>query len=305
MTEEELNEAKFLLEEHNAKREDRRFDLEEKRYQLELKRAEREGDFLYRHSTTLITAAISLAAIVVSASGPITAYIQKEKELNQQEILKIREQDQTRQQEEGKLKQAQLESDRKWRSDAASYLSTHKEIIFSNNTDDQVRIREVMLLVFPSDVVDAIFKGLEVRATSSASREVWTGGRKAVDQVVTSNESTVSGARLPPDAYSSKQSLVELLNGPNRRDASNSLIRDYARNRSGVVTSLNAAIQPESEAIAYRVNLYILFTLARIPDQWEGTAEQIKAIEHLTSSKNMADPTYQKWAKQALSHVKQ
>jgi len=277
MTEEELNEAKLLLE--------------KRKVELEERKNERENSFSYRHIATII----SLAAVLVSASGPITAYIQKQQE---QSLA------------EAKFKADQEESDRKWHIEAVNYLSIHKDIISSNCTDDQIHMREVMLLAFPSNIVDAIFQGLEKRATSENCKKVWFDGLKAVDQSNTSNESTVSATPISIKADSSTESLIELLNGPTRRDVSNSLINDYIANKSKaeiIARLIDAANQVEKKAtVLYRVHLYILFTLARIPGNWEGDANQIKKIKDLadpSKTDNMKDPTYKKWAIQAVNNA--
>lgn len=279
MTEHELNIAKYLMEL-------RRLELDEKL-------AKRDEEFLYRNSTTLITGAISLAAIIVSLSGVAISFSQKEKELALQTGQNERAQS-----------QAVFEANRKWRSDAANYVSANRELIFSGNTKDQIQIREVMILAYPPDIVDALFKGLEQQAKES-EKVTWADGRKALDAVLTENSSAVSPQITPVAMLApTSDSLVELFNGPTRRDVSNSLVREYAKDKKAVIDRLIATVRPEKDPSAYRVNLYVLFTLARIPGHWEGTPEQQQVIKALGESRNMADHTYAQWAKQANEHAK-
>jgi hypothetical protein len=159
-------------------------------------------------------------------------------------------------------------------------------------------------LFFPGDVVDAIFRGLAVKAETGREKQVWEQGRRNIDQISTANESTVLSTDPSPSfTAADTAALVQLLNGPSRREVSNKLIAEYHVNPKGTVSALVAAIQPEMSASAYRVNLYILFTLARIPGNWLGTSDQIEAIRSLSRSGNMTDPTYARWAAQAVKRA--
>ncbi|MFN3659052.1 MAG: hypothetical protein ACK4UO_17540 [Pseudolabrys sp.] len=76
------------------------------------------------------------------------------------------------------------------------------------------------------------------------------------------------------------EKLPELFSGPNRRDASDRLIKLYADNKALVVDAVINAIVPESSA-AYRINIYVARTLRLIPGKWEGSAAQLQAVELL------------------------
>lgn len=299
MTEEEYRAAQVELQRAESDRASRRLDNDLARLKIEQQRAANERSFFFRNSATIITASVSFAAAAIAASGPISQYIQKERESQRQQSEERVSRAQMQAQESSRLQQVQLESNRKWRSDAAGYMAAHKDIIFSERYADQERIRDVMALVFPDDVVDAIFRGLKARAASEQGRIVWENGRKALDQIATANESITSVESQPTVVASDLRTLVEQLNGPSRREVSNRLIADYAVDKKAVVSALVGAIQPESSPIAYRVNLYILFTLARVPGGWEGTPAQASAIATLSQSRNATDPTYAKWAERA------
>ena len=69
-----------------------------------------------------------------------------------------------------------------------------------------------------------------------------------------------------------------------------------------VVNALISGILPTSEKFSYRVNLYIAFTLARVPGGWEGTTEQLSAIDGLRHTPNNDDPTFKKRTKEAYDN---
>ena len=60
-------------------------------------------------------------------------------------------------------------------------------------------------------------------------------------------------------------------------------------------------IVPPGEAATYRVNLYILVTLARIQGGWTGTEAERAAVGAIANSSERSDPTYKKWADQAIA----
>jgi hypothetical protein len=144
MTEEEHRAAQLDLQRQATALRVQEVELDKARLRLEQERAGRERSFVYRNAATIITACVSLAAAVIAASGPISQYIQKQRELQAQELSR----EQTGTQERTKLELARIDSDRKWRGDAAGYLATHRDIIFSKNIEDQQKIRDVMVLVF-------------------------------------------------------------------------------------------------------------------------------------------------------------
>ena len=58
-----------------------KIELEQQRLKIEKTRAEQENRYLQRHLGVIITAAVSLAAVLVSATQIWVASITKEKEL--------------------------------------------------------------------------------------------------------------------------------------------------------------------------------------------------------------------------------
>lgn len=100
--------------------------------------------------------------------------------------------------------------------------------------------------------------------------------------------------------------LVSLFGGPDRRAASDKLVALYAAGqRDQVVSALLGAVVPKEAANSYRVNLYVLYTFARIGPRWEGSREQVRAVEALAGlARYYDDPTYSTWAQKAVSQAR-
>jgi len=276
VTEEELNEAKF--------------HLERERFEFEKDTAARERHFLYRNAATIITAAISLAALAVSLGQVWVEHIRKEREIEVTQAKNDKE-----------LKLEELREDRKWKYDTLQFVSSNKDAVFGGDDAERKRIRDVMTVTFPVEVLDKLFSDLEERGKSPEEKATWSEGQKDVDRKVVASTDTTSTTNLPSNILN-KDELVKQLTSSNRRDVSNSLIEMYKQNKKAVVDALINAILPESDSNSYRNNLYVVYTLARIPDGWEGSDGQAQQIAELRRTRNYADPTFKQWVDQTLQN---
>jgi hypothetical protein len=278
MTEEELNQAKFKLE--------------RERFEFEKEIAVRERRFLYRNSAAVITAAISLAALAVSISQVWVAHIGKQREIEVTQLQKDKE-----------LKLEELREDRKWKYDTLQFVSSNKDAVFGGNDSERKRIRDVMTVTFPIEILDKLFSDLEERGKSPEEKATWSEGQKEVDRKVVASSDITSRTDLPSNILN-KDELVKQLTSSERRDVSNSLIEMYKQNKQAVVEALINAILPESDKNSYRNNLYIAYTLGRIPDGWEGADKQAGQIAELRHTRNYSDPTFKQWVDKTLQNQK-
>ena len=278
MTEEQLNEDKFKLE--------------RERFEFEKETAVRERRFLYRNSAAVITAAISLAALAVSISQVWVEHIRKEREI---EV--------TQGKNDQELKLEELREDRKWKYDTLQFVASNKDAIFGGIDSERKRIRDVMTVTFPVEILDKLFSDLEERGKSPEEKATWSEGQKDVDRKVIASTDSTSTTDLPLNILN-KDELVKQLTSSDRRNVSNSLIEMYKQNKKAVVDALINAILPESDSNSYRNNLYIVYTLARIPDGWEGSDGQAQQIAELRRTTNYADPTFKQWVDKTLQNQK-
>ncbi len=278
MTEEELNQAKL--------------ELERERFEFEKETAVGERRFLFRNSATVITAAISLAALAVSISQVWVEHIRRQREI---EVTQV--------QNDKELKLEELREDRKWKYDALQFVSSNKDAVFGGNDSERKRIRDVMTVTFPVEILDKLFSDLEERGKSPEEKATWSEGQKEVDRKVVASTDITSRTDLPSNILN-KDYLVKQLTSSERRDVSNSLIEMYKQNKKAVVDALINAILPESDKNSYRNNLYIVYTLGRIPDGWEGSDNQAEQIAELRRTRNYSDPTFKQWVDKTLQSQK-
>jgi len=194
-----------------------------------------------------------------------------------------------------------LREDRKWKYDTLQFVSSNKDAVFGGDDAERKRIRDVMTVTFPVEVLDKLFSDLEERGKSPEEKATWSEGQKDVDRKVVASTDTTSTTNLPSNILN-KDELVKQLTSSNRRDVSNSLIEMYKQNKKAVVDALINAILPESDSNSYRNNLYVVYTLARIPDGWEGSDGQAQQIAELRRTRNYADPTFKQWVDQTLQN---
>ena len=174
---------------HNPQLEERKLLLEQERLEIEKQRVSADMSFLHRHSGTLISAAVSFAAVVVSITQLWVAEIQKQ-----------REYEVTRQQKEKELSLATLESERRWRAEIGKFISDNKEVILRGSLDERTQMRDLMFAIFPSFIVDRAFEKLAITADPKA-KVVWEQGRFAIANLIPNIGGVWSDLNSPSNTY--------------------------------------------------------------------------------------------------------
>lgn len=156
--------------------------LEERRIKLEEAKAAKEGRLLTKYLGTVITAIISLAAVLVSVS---TIY-SKDKELAMVNAQKSSELD--------LLKKRQ---DQEWSLNTAKFFTEHNKEIFSGKPKERDAILRILFLTLPKDVIAAISQkdpaiGRSIERARNSIGDVTTG-----DVGLTTKASNVSILTTP------------------------------------------------------------------------------------------------------------
>ena len=279
MTEEELNQA--------------RHELERERFEFEKGRVRQEGSFFNKNFATLITGAISVAALSISISQVWVANIQKNRELRRQDHELTLEKE--RNEEQSKLERER--DDRKWNYESLQFVADHRDVIFGKDELQQSRICQVMFVTFPKPILAELFPGI---SAESQNPRVWIKAQGTVEAGILGS-SNAPQMDLPKDILT-RDELARQLNGPNRRSISDALVSSYSQNKSGVLAALISAILPEIDKNSYRNNLYIAVTLARLPGGWEGYSADLDRLKGQT--RNYQDPTFRKWVDAAVQNHK-
>jgi hypothetical protein len=87
----------------------------------------------------LLTALISAAAVIVSATQILVAHLNKSKE----------------------MELARMDQDRQWRLNISEFLISHMEQIFSNDLQTRTRVRDVVRLAFPAEITAMLFTRID------------------------------------------------------------------------------------------------------------------------------------------------
>jgi len=112
-----------------------------------------------------------------------------------------------------------------------------------------------------------------------------------------------SATTVPLLESSNLAELVALFGGPDRLRASNALLALYSGLPNETVAALVEAVVPESpNSNSYRVNLYVVFTLARLRPNWIGSEAQRQTIEGLRDQGSYSDATFRRRVDQALEN---
>lgn len=97
--------------------------------------------------------------------------------------------------------------------------------------------------------------------------------------------------------------LISKFGGPERLAASNALVERSKTNPNPVVDALIDELGKQHEDLSYRFNLYVVFTLARIPNKWPGTDVQRDKVIALQKSPNYQnDATFRSRTDEAISN---
>jgi hypothetical protein len=243
--------------------EEQRLALERQRLDIEKGRTKAEQKFFRKNAGVLLTTAISLAAVLVSATQIAVAYITKEKEI---EINRVT---------------AEKDQELKWKAALLNYVTANMDGIFSNDKKKQARYLSLMLSTFQT----------KYRYTDEVIQNIATLTTEEIPPAITDSNVNPAIGQLIAD-----------FKGPDRLVASNRLTELYETNPDAVIAALIANLLEADDELSYRVNLYICFTLSRIKSGWKGTEQQRDRVSKLTNSKNYQDDTFKRRVDEAINN---
>jgi hypothetical protein len=142
-----------------------RLEIERERLRLEQTRLQIENKFWNKNTGTVITAMISLVAIVVSLSQVWVAKITKDRELQMTAIQK-----------QSELTLLQEQRDREWNLNAAKFVTENRKAIFDGDQREQELFAKLIPTIFPKDISASLLDKLIANSTGTA-QETWKQGR--------------------------------------------------------------------------------------------------------------------------------
>jgi len=147
---------------------DAHLEIERERLAIDKARALQEERFWFKNSGTVITALVSLAAVVVSLTQVWTASISKAAELARL--------DQQKEKEAAMLHQQQ---EREWSLSVARFVMENRNALFSGNPDERRLYAKVIPAIFPPEVSASLFDNLIAVSDAPAQAE-WREARAKV-----------------------------------------------------------------------------------------------------------------------------
>lgn len=200
-----------------------RLDIERQRLDLDRSKAEREKSFLRINSGILISAAVSLAAIVVSIAQVWVTKISKDKELQIVSIQKKSELDLQEKEKERELSVLEAQKKREWDLNAAKFITDNRRAIFNGTTEEQRLFAKIIGSIYPPEISASLLERIE-RASPPAAKKTWREARTAIGQASTSPNTIANfhihppGSVADPDAERVTLSpdgkyVAQLLNG--------------------------------------------------------------------------------------------
>lgn len=287
MTPDELNAAKFALD--------------QRRFRFDRAKAKLEQRFLFRHSAVLISGALSLATIILSVASVINGM----QATKQNQHLQVEETQRKAKAEEEATKRAAAETERKASFDLLQYITANYELIFSQTTAKQIRIRSVMEPAFPKAALESTFAQLAVTAPTRDGPNVWQEDLRKADVAGVAGASPKPAVGAGPAAVpATRDELIKALTGPQRRLEADRLAHLPAEELASTVALLTSTLLPQTDRWSYRFNLYAAFALAKAPRGWSGSRAQLAAVSALAQSGNYADDTFKNWVDAAIKNYR-
>lgn len=282
MTPEELNLANY--------------ELDSRRFRFERAKAKREHRFLFRNAAVLITSGISLATVAVS----VASVLNTRQATRQSNDAQLEETKRKAKSEEEATKRALAETDRKSSLELLQYITINYDLIYSNKTEKQVRIRNAMELAFPRPALERAFERLAEKAPTTDGPNVWQEELRQADKEVIKGplNRPVGGGSSP--IATTQEELLAALTGPYRRLEAERLANLEGEDAVSAINMLVSSLLPQTDRWSYRFNLYAAYTLAKFPAGWPGSSTQLAAVQEIKKSGNYRDPTFKIWVDAAL-----
>lgn len=287
MTPEDLNAAKFALD--------------QRRFRFDRAKAKREHSFLFRNSAVLISGALSLATIAVS----VTSAINSTQATKQNYDLQLQETLRKAKAEEEATKRASAETDRKASFDLLQYITENYDLVFSQKSEKQIRVRNAMEPAFPKAALERAFAQLAETAPTKDGPNVWQEEQRKSDVsgVVGDPPKPPVGGGSPP-LPSTRDELIKALTGPQRRLEADRLAKLPPGQVEPAISLLISTLLSQTDRWSYRFNLYAAFTLAKVPGGWQGSKEELASVTALTKSGNYTDSTFRTWVDAAIKNYR-
>lgn len=170
-------------------------NIENSKLEIEKLKIGREQKFWNRNSGALITATVSLAAVIVSLGQVWSTWISQDKQLQIAALQKGQEIEMINRQKEKELSLLDEQNRREWNLSAAKFITDNRKTIFDGNPQEQKLLAKVIQTIYPPDVAFSLLEKLE---SASPPDEVSTW-REAREKIVRPAGAAKRVIRVKPD----------------------------------------------------------------------------------------------------------
>lgn len=181
-------------------------DIENSKLEIERLKLEREQKFWNRNSGTLITALVSLAAVIVSSGQVISTWISQNRQLQIAIIQKNQEIDMVERQKVKELALLDEQNRREWNLNAAKFIADNRKGLFDGSQQEQKLLAKVIRTVYPPDVAALLLEKLESTSLPSEG-STWREAREKIVRPVSSLK-RVLGAATAQSADTARQNAA-------------------------------------------------------------------------------------------------
>jgi hypothetical protein len=158
-----------------------RLEIERERLKIEQAKLQVENRFWNKNTGTVITAAVSLVAIIVSLGQVWVAKITKDKELQVTSLQKKLEMELLDKQKEKELALAEEQRKREWNLRAAKFVTENRNAIFGGNSNEQELFAKLIPTIYPKEISDSLLDKL-IAVSSPRTKRTWQKQRFHVEQ---------------------------------------------------------------------------------------------------------------------------
>jgi hypothetical protein len=168
--------------------------IETSKLELEKLKLEREQKFWNKNSGTLITALVSLAAVIVSLGQVVSTWISQDKQLQIATLQKGQEIEMIDRQRAKELSLMDEQNRREWNLSAAKFIADNRKVLFEGSPQEQQLLANVIGTMYPPDIASSLLERIAI-ASPPSKRNIWRGVRQRLVQAVntaTQNPSSTS-----------------------------------------------------------------------------------------------------------------
>ena len=157
-----------LLQEKRLELENEKQKLDREKFEFEKSKTEKTERFINKNVGTVITAIVSLTAVVVSLGQ---VWVTRENIRYATEA--------SERQKNKELELAEVQKKRDWGLSAANFVIANRKVLFSGTDEEKRLYARVIPAMFPGDIADPLLQKLEL-SSSDKSKAIWREARQTI-----------------------------------------------------------------------------------------------------------------------------